>query len=59
VLAKLRGAEPPTPAATAAPAPADDRTDRYGADPVGDMTRGYAEVDGDPDEDAWGLTGRE
>jgi S-DNA-T family DNA segregation ATPase FtsK/SpoIIIE len=59
VLATLRGEEPPTPAVTVAPATADDLGDRYGADPVGDMTRGYAEVDGDPDEDAWGLTGRE
>jgi DNA segregation ATPase FtsK/SpoIIIE, S-DNA-T family len=73
VLAKLRGEEPPAAAApaagaglvgtTAAPsapasAPSDDG-DRYGVDPVGDMTRGYDETDDEPDEDAWGLTGRE
>ncbi|WP_439694272.1 DNA translocase FtsK [Curtobacterium sp. SP.BCo] len=40
------------------PAPADEG-DRYGSDPVADMTRGYDEVDNEPDEDAWGLTGRE
>ncbi len=28
-------------------------------DPVADMTSGYDETDGEPDEDAWGLTGRE
>ncbi|MGN8049983.1 DNA translocase FtsK [Curtobacterium sp. 22159] len=58
VLAKLRGEEPPAaPAPT--PPPTDDGGDRYGADPVADMTRGYDEVDDEPDEDAWGLTGRE
>ncbi len=60
VLAKLRGEEPPAAAAPAAPTPTpSDDGDRYGADPVGDMTRGYDEVHDEPDEDAWGLTGRE
>lgn len=58
VLAKLRGEEPPAATAPAVPASADDG-DRYSADPVGDMTRGYDEVHDEPDEDAWGLTGRE
>lgn len=60
VLAKLRGEEPPAAPAPVAPAPGPgDDGDRYGADPVGDMTRGYDEVHDEPDEDAWGLTGRE
>ncbi|MDO3699282.1 DNA translocase FtsK, partial [Curtobacterium flaccumfaciens] len=60
VLAKLRGEEPPAAAAPVAPAPTPSGDgDRYGADPVGDMTRGYDEVHDEPDEDAWGLTGRE
>ncbi|WIB01200.1 DNA translocase FtsK [Curtobacterium sp. MCBA15_012] len=37
----------------------DGDDDRYGADPVADMTRGYPEEDEGPDEDAWGLTGRD
>ncbi len=32
---------------------------RYDDDPVGRMTERGAEVEGDSDEDAWGLTGRE
>ncbi|TDW73516.1 S-DNA-T family DNA segregation ATPase FtsK/SpoIIIE [Curtobacterium sp. PhB25] len=60
VLAKLRGEEPPAAPAPVAPVPGpSDDGDRYGADPVGDMTRGYDEVHDEPDEDAWGLTGRE
>ncbi|WP_029145721.1 FtsK/SpoIIIE family DNA translocase [Microbacterium luticocti] len=54
VLARLRGEEPPAPAASAT-----DATDRYGADPVQAQFEGMPQVDADGDEDAWGLTGRE
>ncbi|MCU1558964.1 MAG: cell division protein FtsK, partial [Microbacteriaceae bacterium] len=50
VLARLRGEDGPAAQAT---------DDRYSADPVGDMTTGYDEVDGSSDEDAWKLTDRE
>ncbi|MCU1545568.1 MAG: cell division protein FtsK [Homoserinimonas sp.] len=33
--------------------------DRYGVDPVAEMTSGYDDVEGSPDEDAWQLTDRE
>ena len=33
--------------------------DRYGADPVAEMTSGYDEVEAPSDEDAWNLTDRE
>jgi S-DNA-T family DNA segregation ATPase FtsK/SpoIIIE len=51
VLARLRG-EDDAPASSG-------NADRYGADPVGDMTTGYDEVEGASDEDAWNLTDRE
>jgi S-DNA-T family DNA segregation ATPase FtsK/SpoIIIE len=49
------------PSATHAPADTnpDDSDDRYHDDPVARMSHGYPEVEGEPDEDAWQLTGRE
>ncbi|PZE73529.1 DNA translocase FtsK [Curtobacterium sp. MCBD17_019] len=61
-LARLRGEEPPAPAAPVTPTRDGAEGDagyRGSDDPVADMTRGYDEVESDPDEDAWSLTGRE
>lgn len=52
VLARLRGDDVPD----AAPAAA---ADPYGADAVDAQFDGYPVVEGDGDEDAWGLTGRD
>ena len=52
VLARLRGEDAPEAAPAESPAAAP-------SDPVQDMTRGYPEVEGSSDEDAWNLTDRE
>ena len=55
VLARLRGGDEPAPTA-AQPSAAARPT---APDPVADLTNGYDEVEGESDDDAWGLTGRD
>ncbi|MCU1405818.1 MAG: cell division protein FtsK [Glaciihabitans sp.] len=57
VLARLRGGD--TVGSSSATSTPSGSPREPGRDPVEDMTNGYDEVAGDPDEDAWGLTGRE
>ncbi|WP_370894208.1 DNA translocase FtsK 4TM domain-containing protein [Janibacter sp. GXQ6167] len=60
ILSLMKGEEPPPPAPTEQSTEEVDLTssaspDRYATDPIGTEIP----VDDDPDEDAWGLTGRE
>ncbi|MDQ1546064.1 MAG: segregation ATPase FtsK/SpoIIIE, family [Actinomycetota bacterium] len=57
VLAMLRGSDGDV--AESRSRSESSRAESSHRDPVADMTNGYDEVHGDPDEDAWGLTGRE
>lgn len=61
VLARLRGDDAPggSSAAGRSSGAAGGASAALGSDPVDEMTRGYPEVEGEPDEDAWGLTGRD
>ncbi|GAA4483474.1 DNA translocase FtsK [Microbacterium panaciterrae] len=56
-------ATPPIPTAPPLPAPPVPATghadDRYGEDPLEAQYRALPEVEAEPDEDAWGLTGRD
>ena len=57
VLAMLRGSDGDV--AESRSRSESSRAESSHRDPVADMTNGYDEVHSDPDEDAWGLTGRE
>jgi S-DNA-T family DNA segregation ATPase FtsK/SpoIIIE len=55
LLAKLKGEDGPS----FAPAPASEPDDRYDGDKVEDQFAGYDVVEGESDEDAWHLTGKD
>jgi len=57
VLARLRGGDAPSPSSTGSSQ--SSSSSAVPRDHVAEMTSGYDEVDGDSDEDAWGLTDRE
>lgn len=75
VLARLRGDAPPVaqpangredqltqeilPEGLPAPKSATEHSVHYSDDPVDQMTQGYPEVEGESDDDAWSLTGRD
>jgi S-DNA-T family DNA segregation ATPase FtsK/SpoIIIE len=63
VLARLRGGDAPASTSSShspsSPAASSGASREPSHDAVEDMMSGYDEVDGDQDEDAWGLTGRE
>ena len=59
VLAMLRGETVADAAGASGPEHAAQRDHSEQHDPVEEMTSGYDEEEGDSDEDAWKLTGRE